>query len=75
MTNNTNPNRPTRRDYQAEGLCGQQVLTTDFEFAMAALGQDGKCKKPAGHGANHDVRDREWTPEELEGPTRHIHLS
>lgn len=42
-----------RRDSE----CGVQVLTADFDFAMAGPGQDGKCKRAAGHDGNHDVRE------------------
>ena len=43
---------------QDPDLCGVQVLTTDFDFAMAGRGQNGKCKLDAGHDGNHDVRNR-----------------
>ena len=47
-----------RFGYKFEGKeCGVQVLTTDFDFAMASPGQDGKCKKLEGHTSNHDVRE------------------
>lgn len=42
-------------EYRA--ICGHQVLTSDFDFAMATPGQDGKCKRLLGHPANHDVRE------------------
>lgn len=43
MTNNT--------------FCNTQILTSDFDYAMASPGQNGKCKLLADHEGNHDVRD------------------
>jgi hypothetical protein len=48
--NSQNPTEPER--------CGVQVLKTDFDFAMASPGQDGKCKLDVNHEGIHDVRHR-----------------
>ena len=43
--------------YKVKGYCNFQVLTSDFDFAMASPSQDGKCKRLEGHDGNHDVRE------------------
>lgn len=46
-----------RFGYKWVGFCDEQILTTDFDYAMASPGQDGKCKRLKDHAGNHDVRD------------------
>ena len=45
------------RDDEYE-VCDFQVLTSDFDYAMAGEGQTGRCKLEQAHDAGHDVRNR-----------------
>lgn len=40
-----------------KNICNERVLWSDFDFAMAGPGQNGRCKRVEGHEGNHDVRE------------------